>query len=55
MKTVKTIEGCVIDKFRTLHRQKYGIDIAYESAERELKGLAEMVRLTAPKEVARSG
>lgn len=37
----------LIEKFRALHRQRYGEEIGYEEAERKLKELAELVRMTA--------
>lgn len=36
----------LIERFQTLHLIKFGVDISYDSAEQQLKELAELVRLT---------
>lgn len=36
----------LVKRFQELHINKYGIEISYEVAERRLKELAELVRLT---------
>jgi hypothetical protein len=41
-----TTNNKLIERFQELHINKYGIEISYEVAERQLKELAELVRLT---------
>lgn len=40
----------LVEAFQALHRIKFGEDIAYDVAEQKLKQLANLVRLTSPKE-----
>jgi len=40
----------LVERFRVLHREKYGTEISYEAAELQLKEIAELVRITASKQ-----
>lgn len=40
----------LIERFQTLYKKKYGESIAYAVAELQLKELAELVRMVAPKQ-----
>lgn len=35
----------LVERFQTLHLIKFGVEISYDSAEQQLKELAELVRL----------
>jgi hypothetical protein len=40
----------LVEQFQTLHLKKYGESIDYAVAELQLKELAELVRMTTPKQ-----
>jgi hypothetical protein len=44
----------LVERFRALHIEKYGEEISYNAAEHQLKELAELVRITSPKQEAKS-
>ncbi len=39
----------LVKKFQTLHHEKYGEEISYETAELRLNELADLVRITSSK------
>lgn len=41
-----SLNNDLIERFQTLHLIKFGAEISYDSAEQQLKELAELVRLT---------
>ena len=45
-----SLSSKLVEIFRALHREKYGAEISYDVAELQLKELAELVRITAPKQ-----